>query len=99
MDYIQILGLVAAVLTTAANIPQALKIIRTKSTKSISTTTYSLLLAGFAIWITYGFLRNDLPIILANGISALVSITILFLKHTSKKVLEDLHDKVHSDSE
>ena len=97
MDYIQILGLVAAVLTTAANIPQAYKIIKTKSTKSISTMTYSLLLTGFIVWITYGFLRDDLPIILANGISALVCITILFLKHTSKAVLEDLNEKLTSD--
>jgi len=96
MDYIQILGLVAAVLTTAANIPQAYKIIRTKSTKSISTVTYSLLLTGFIFWITYGILDEDLPIILANGVSALVSATILFLKHTSKKVLDNLHDKLHN---
>ena len=99
MDYIQIIGLAAAVLTTAANIPQAYKIIKTKSTKSISTMTYSLLLMGFVVWITYGFLREDLPIILANGISALVRITILFLKHTSKAVLEDLHDKITNDNQ
>ncbi|HEX8562500.1 MAG TPA: SemiSWEET transporter [Flavobacterium sp.] len=97
MDYIQILGLIAAVFTTAANIPQAYKIVKTKSTKSISTMTYSLLLAGFIIWITYGIFRDDIPIILANGISALVAVTILFLKHTSRTVLEDLHDKMHSD--
>ncbi len=99
MDYIQALGLVAAVLTTAANIPQAFKIIRTKSTQSISTMTYSLLLTGFIVWITYGILDDDLPIILANSISALVSATILFLKHTSKKVLDEIHDKLHSDSD
>lgn len=97
MDYIQIIGFGAAVLTTAANIPQAYKIIKTKSTKSISTITYSMLLIGFMLWITYGILDSDLPIILANGISALVTITILFLKHTSKAVLNDIHDKVISD--
>ncbi len=94
MDYIQILGLAAAALTTAANIPQAYKIVKTKSTKSISTITYSLLLTGFIVWIIYGIYREDVPIIIANGISALVSITILFLKHTSKQVLEELHDKI-----
>ena len=97
MDYVQIMGLAAAVFTTAANIPQALKIIRTKSTKSISTATYALLLTGFIGWITYGVLRDDLPIILANSISALISITILFLKHTSRKVLDGLHDTLHDD--
>ena len=97
MDYIQIIGFSAAVLTTAANIPQAYKIVKTKSTKSISTITYSMLLIGFMLWITYGILDADLPIVLANGISALVTITILFLKHTSKAVLNDIHDKVISD--
>lgn len=94
MDYIEIIGLAAAFLTTAANIPQAYKIIKTKSTKSISTITYSMLLIGFIMWITYGILDHDLPIILANGISGLVTLIILFLKHTSKKVLEEIHDKV-----
>ena len=98
MDYIQILGLAAAIFTTAANIPQTLKIIKTKSTKSISTITYIMLLVGFLLWITYGFMRDDLPIILANIISAVISITILFLKHTSKEVLDTIHETVHSDS-
>ncbi|HEX8268973.1 MAG TPA: SemiSWEET transporter [Flavobacterium sp.] len=99
MDEVQLLGLAAAVFTTAANIPQTYKMIKTKSTKSISTVTYAMLLTGFLVWIAYGIFRDDLPIIIANGISALISSTILFLKHSSKEVLDNLHEKLSPDSD
>ena len=89
MDYVEIIGIGAAVLTTAANVPQAIKIIRTKSTKSISAATYALLLSGFLLWLYYGIEKEDLPIILANAISAVLAIIILFMKLTSKKENKD----------
>ena len=85
MDYIKILGLVAAALTTCANVPQAVKIIRTKSTESISTATYALLLSGFIAWLIYGIYNDDLPIILANAISAVLAAIILVIKLSAKK--------------
>lgn len=99
MDYIQIIGLSAAVLTTAANIPQTYRIIKTKSTKDISTVTYSMLLIGFMLWVAYGVLRKDYPVLIANGISVLVSSTILFLKFSSKAVLEKINEKVTRNDE
>ena len=97
MDYVQLLGLSAAVITSVSNIPQALKIIRTKETKGVSTRSYTLLLVGLLFWIGYGIQRNDLPIILSNALSAIICGSVLFLKLTSKKVLEDLHDKIWQD--
>lgn len=94
MDYIQILGLLAAVFTTGANFPQTYKIIKTKSTKDISKVTYSMLLCGGIMWLVYGILRMDIPIIIANGISATICGIILILKFSSKKVLEDLNKKM-----
>lgn len=94
MDFIQIIGFGAAIVTTAANIPQAYKIIKSKSTKDISTVTYSMLGVGFALWITYGVLQQDYPIIIANGISLLVCISILLLKFSSKETLEALNEKM-----
>jgi len=88
MDYLQILGLIAAVFTTVANIPQAIKIIKTRSTKSISTATYSLLFTGLLFWLFYGILKNDLPIILANAASALITGIILTMKIIGKKEAE-----------
>ncbi len=85
MDWIKFLGIVAAVLTTAANVPQAIKIIRTRSTESISTMTYILLFSGLVCWLIYGIIRDDLPIILANSVSAALAGIILVLKIIGKK--------------
>jgi len=85
MNWISVIGTVAAVLTTAASLPQAVKIIRTKSVKDISALTYTLLFIGLALWTIYGILKSDWPIIVCNGISALISGIILVLKLTIKK--------------
>lgn len=95
MDGTTLLGFAAALFTTISNIPQALKIIRTKETKGVSAASYSVLLLGLLLWVGYGLLRNDWPVIISNGISALICATVLFLKLTSKKVLDDIHEKVH----
>lgn len=80
MDYIQIIGLLAAVFTTAANIPQAIKVIRTRSTKSLSAPTYAMLFLGMALWVAYGIFHSDVPIILANSVAGSLCGIILFMK-------------------
>ena len=80
MDYTQTLGLAAAVLTTAANIPQTIKVIKTGSTKSLSSATYIMLFTGMLLWVIYGIVRNDLPVILANSIAGGLCGVILFIK-------------------
>ncbi|RZJ31867.1 MAG: hypothetical protein EOO48_00750 [Flavobacterium sp.] len=84
-DYTQIIGFVAAGLITLANIPQAVKIIRTKSTKGISSWTYGILLMGNISWLVYGILRDDLPIILSNSISSVLCGTIWGFRLFAKK--------------
>lgn len=85
MDYIQILGLVAAVLTTGANLPQAYKVIKTRSTKSLSAVSFAMLLTGSITWVIYGIFRNDIPVMLANGLAGTLHGIILFIKLTSKR--------------
>lgn len=80
MDYIQSIGIIAAILTTASFLPQAAKAIKTKDTKGISLTMYSLFFLGVTLWVIYGILVNDLPIILANGVTFILAGTILILK-------------------
>lgn len=80
MDFIEIIGLAAAAFTTLANIPQAAKIIRTQSTKSISAVTYSMLFTGLSLWVAYGFLKNDLAVILGNIVAVLLCGVILSIK-------------------
>ncbi len=80
MDYIQVIGLLAALFTTIANIPQAVKVIKTRSTKSLSAPTYAMLFLGMSLWVAYGILKKDVPIILANSIAGGLCGIILFMK-------------------
>lgn len=80
MDYIEATGLAAAFFVTVANIPQAVKLIKTKSAKSLAASTYAMLLAGGILWVLYGIFKNDFPIILANSISGSLCGFILFVK-------------------
>ncbi len=90
MDFVTILGFVAALFTTICNIPQAVKIIRTRQTKGISALSYLALLVGLLLWVIYGVLRNDWPLIIANAISALIAATVLTLKLLPKSQLNKL---------
>ncbi|MBE99967.1 SemiSWEET transporter [Flavobacterium coralii] len=80
MDYTQLTGLLAAVLTTGANIPQTIKVIKTRSTKSLSAATYAMLFLGMVMWVLYGVIRKDIPVILANSVAGSLCGIILFMK-------------------
>ncbi len=95
MDLMQITGYAAALLTMVSNIPQAFKIIRTKDTKSVSAVTYSLLLAGLILWVIYGCMRSDVPLIVCNSVSALFCGMVLFLKLTPAKVVTQIHNTIN----
>ena len=85
MDYTQALGLLAAFFTTIANIPQAIKVIKTRDVKSLSAATYAMLFIGMLLWVAYGIIRNDLPIILANSIAGALCGIILAMKIICRK--------------
>lgn len=99
METVQIIGTLAAVLTTIANIPQTYKIIKKKSTEGLSAITYFVLLGGTLLWVIYGIMKEDWPLIGANGISSLISITVLVLYYISDKKIEEIHEKVLPESE
>lgn len=77
MDYI---GYAAAICTTSAYIPQVVRVWRTRSTKDISLKMFLVLITGLALWLTYGFLKSEVPIIAANGVTLMLAGTILFFK-------------------
>lgn len=85
MTFIALLGLLAACVTTAAYVPQAYKTIVTRSTSSLSLPTYSLLFAGTTLWVVYALYINNLPILIANGVTAVLAGIILYLKLTAKE--------------
>lgn len=80
MSRITIIGLVAAAFTTISFLPQAVKTIKTKHTKDLSLGMYLVLTTGIFLWLLYGILIRDVPIIIANIITSVLTSTILILK-------------------
>lgn len=76
----EIIGLVAATLTTAAYVPQVYKTWKEKSTKDISLSMYAVLLTGVLLWLVYGLYLTSLPIILSNVITSILLLFMLILK-------------------
>ncbi|WP_200825074.1 MULTISPECIES: SemiSWEET transporter [Aquimarina] len=81
---IEILGLVAAILTTTAFLPQVYKTWKTKSTDSLSLSMLYIFVTGVLCWLIYGFLINSVPIILANFITAISGFLLLYFKYRYK---------------
>jgi MtN3 and saliva related transmembrane protein len=71
------IGFAAAFLTTIAFVPQAVKSWRSRSTRDVSLGMALILVAGIVLWLAYGILRADLPIIAANGVTLLLAGSIL----------------------
>ena len=80
MDYVTIIGLSAAAMGGISLFPQVLKVIRTKSTKDISREMFLLLAGSIFLWLIYGILLKDLPIIIANFFGFIQTLIILFFK-------------------
>jgi len=80
MDYITIIGLMAAAFTVVAFFPQLMKVWKTKSTKDISLGMFSLFCSGVFLWFVYGILMQDLPITIANFLIFVQAFIILMFK-------------------
>jgi len=80
MDAANLLGLLAGTLTTAAFLPQVIKTWRSRSAGDISLVMFALFSLGVLLWIVYGFTVGAVPVIVANVITLLLSITILVFK-------------------
>ncbi|MFD2263716.1 SemiSWEET transporter [Lacibacterium aquatile] len=79
-NLVQFIGLVAAMLTTAAFFPQAIRAVRTRDTSSISLATYCAFVAGVTMWLVYGIIAKDIPIMVANALTLVPAATILGMK-------------------
>ncbi len=76
----EIIGYMAATLTTASFLPQAFLTIKTKDTDSLSMGMYSLFTSGVFCWLIYGIYLGNHAIIIANAITFLLAMTILSFK-------------------
>jgi MtN3 and saliva related transmembrane protein len=80
MNAISLVGFLAAICTTSAYIPQVVRAWRTRSTQDLSLKMYIIMTTGTALWLLYGIINVDRPLIAANAISLGLTMSILFLK-------------------
>jgi MtN3 and saliva related transmembrane protein len=80
MDYITIMGLVAATLTVIAFFPQLMKVWKTKSTKDISLGMFSIFCVAVFLWFVYGILIKDTPVTIANFLVFIQAFIIVVFK-------------------
>ena len=87
-NYINIIGLTAAAMGGISLFPQLLKVLKTKSTKDISREMILILAGSIFLWLIYGILLKNLPIIIANFFGFIQALIILFfkIKNQIKKV-------------
>ena len=74
------IGFIAALLPTSAFVPQAWMTVRTRDTRSISLAMYVVFNIGITLWLSYGVLIDSRPMIWANVVTLLLSMTILAVK-------------------
>ena len=77
---VDFIGFMAAICTTLAFVPQALKTIETRDTTSISLWMYVIFTTGVLLWLVYGLAIDNWPIIVANLVTFALSATILWFK-------------------
>ncbi len=77
---IELIGYLAALLTTASFVPQALHTFRTRDVSGISLGMYSVFTIGIALWLLYGVLMRAWPIVGANTITLALASSILAMK-------------------
>jgi len=80
MTNTEILGYIAASFTTFCFIPQAWNVIKTRDTKSISLTMYSMFTCGVVLWTVYSYIIASKPMLIANIITFVLAIIILISK-------------------
>jgi MtN3 and saliva related transmembrane protein len=76
----ELVGLVAGICTTAAFVPQVIRVWRLKRADEISLTTFLVFSVGLLVWLVYGLLTGALPVILANAVTFVLALMILSLK-------------------
>lgn len=80
MEASDVVGYLAGTLTTIALVPQVWRTFRTRDVSGISLRMYSTFTLGVAIWLAYGILLREVPMILANSISLVLAIAVLAMK-------------------
>ena len=80
LPVVEDIGFVAAFCTTAAFIPQLVRVLRLRSARDISLPTFLLFSTGVFLWLVYGLYTSSKPVIASNGVTLVLSLSILILK-------------------
>jgi MtN3 and saliva related transmembrane protein len=80
MQASDILGYLAGTLTTAALVPQVWRTFRTKDVSGISLRMYTIFTIGIAVWLAYGVLLDETPMLVANSVSLVLACAVLAMK-------------------
>ena len=83
---VDIFGYFAAILTTAAFLPQLLRTLKTKKAEDVSLTTLIMFIVGVLSWIIYGYEISSTPILIANIITLVLNLSILISKIYFSKI-------------
>lgn len=83
MEWISLIGYLAASLTTLSFLPQAIKVITTRNTQGISGLMYVMFVCGLVMWLIYGLLIEDTAVSMANFLTLVFALPILVIKYRS----------------
>ena len=80
MTALDLLGLVATCFTTSSFVPQVWRTWKTRDVSGISLPTYVIITIGLALWLVYGWLRGDMPLMVANAVMVVLTGAITVMK-------------------
>jgi MtN3 and saliva related transmembrane protein len=92
LDFVTAIGALAGLASITSFTPQAWKIIRSRETKGLSAAMYAVTVTGFTLWVTYGVLLANWPVILTNAICLVLSafiLTMILLPRQSRNAVAD----------
>ncbi|MEO6069343.1 MAG: SemiSWEET transporter [Chitinophagaceae bacterium] len=80
METSEWVGIIAGVLTSISMLPQLIKMIKEKKAQDVSLLMLLVLIFGVGLWVVYGFMKKDIPIIASNSFSVLINLLTLFFR-------------------
>ena len=80
INFTEVLGIIAGILTTSSFVPQVIQIIKTRDVSGISLIMYIAMTVGISLWVVYGFIIGQIAVIAANSITLLLALIILTMK-------------------
>lgn len=80
MTSLDLFGLIATCFTTSSFVPQVWRTWKTRDVSGISLASYAVITVGLALWLVYGMLRGDLPLVAANSVMVVLTAAITLMK-------------------